>query len=754
MLVMWGLPLPSAKIGDAPAADAATRRPLWPARIIGPRALKRSPFQVGELTPGLARPPCALPAGRDKLLAALPAGLARPEVKRAGLVISELSRPPKLARLAPQMVPSRVDAGAALASARQCGRASSLPRASEDAKPAARPRVVPLDAPAAAPCLEPMVSTAVVSVAAREESDKLRLASWWAEATSPLGQEHCKELAGLQSSSDAHRGLIAIFATSAPRTLARYRGGWASWAEFAVASGVHSAAPPAGLLMDFLFCIAEGSRRSQASRVLSSVSSVVSALRFVGGKLGAAKLLEACDANCVRAVVSGKRSCRPPKEAVPLTLRAVILLELAMSTTEDLQTRLLLGALLFAIWGGLRFSDVQRCAPGEMQCCDGVLYAWVWRSKSSRSGFPVAVACGGFTGSAWTDVWLQALSSWQQSLPAGASPDFLVPARTGGSMAYSSMLAGLRLVAQKHLQLSPQDSRDLTLHSLKRTLAAFSAQSGFPEEWCRSHCRHAPRSGNTCTPKYRMDDTVGGLRLQLGMRLLAHGGWIPRTAVRRGGSPPVEQPAVAEFALPRPGEDLLSRVFPSYPSICLTYDVDGARASGSCAEPKRPPAPPPLPGNFPPPLPASAPAVRAGVALSDDGEISSDDEQATAPSHQPAPPPGPDCDVSSGSDAECSAEEEEEEAGASSIPEVIVADGDLRFLVNHKELTVHVATACDATAPGVLCLDGASFARRCRPSAALAAGTWEVLEDDPGSCYASCGHEACRSRLDALRLYL
>ena len=112
-----------------------------------------------------------------------------------------------------------------------------------------------------------------------------------------------------------------------------------------------------------------------------------------------------------------------------------------MVDAGNLEARLLLGALLFGIWGGLRYSDLQRCDPAEIQCLEGFVYAWIWKSKSNGCGFPVAVACCGFTGQDWTAAWLRALQDWRATLPAGASPDFLVPAMSGGAMAYSSMPA-------------------------------------------------------------------------------------------------------------------------------------------------------------------------------------------------------------------------------------------------------------------------------------------------------------------------
>ena len=96
----------------------------------------------------------------------------------------------------------------------------------------------------------------------------------------------------------------------------------------------------------------------------------------------------------------------------------------------------------------------------------------------------------------------------------------------------------------------------------------------------------------------------------------------------------------------------------------------------------------------------------------------------------------------SGSDASGSQDEAEPPtAGMES------GDVEVRFLANHRDLTLHVATC---TSHG-LELDGLHFARRCRPSAELVVGTWQVLESDPGSCYASCGHEACKTLLEACR---
>ncbi len=94
-----------------------------------------------------------------------------------------------------------------------------------------------------------------------------------------------------------------------------------------------------------------------------------------------------------------------------------------------------------------------------------------------------------------------------------------------------------------------------------------------------------------------------------------------------------------------------------------------------------------------------------------------------------------------------------EDAGAMSATEMDLVDEAVLFLINHQDLTVHAALPGGAAGSGSLVLDGVGFVRRCRPSATLAAATWQVSDVDPGSCYASCGHEACRRRLEAHRLY-
>ena len=570
-----------------------------------------------------------------------------------------------------------------------------------------------------------------VTVASKEAVALARLSNWWAMSTFDACKGHSDELAILASSSDAGRGLRQIFAISAPSTLARHRGGWGAWLEFASASLLSPAAPGAGCLLDFLFCVAEGNQGSQRRSRVKSVSSVLQALRFVGGKLGCQELLLACNANCVTALETGKRSCRPPKEAVPLALRCVVLLEKQLLAATDPWDCLSLGGLLFAIWSGLRFSDLQRCNPAELHLHEGVLYGWVWRSKTSRSGFPVATIACGFTNQNWAGKWLGCLQEWLKTLPAGSAPDFLVPGLSGGSMAYSSLVALMRCCASAAWEMDAEGARCLTLHSLKRTFGAFSAQAGHPEEWTRSHCKHAPKSGNATTPKYRMDDTIGGLRLQVSLATMVADGWVPRTAVLRGGAAPQAQASVKDLGVVAPPEELRKAVFP------LGLSLSGA---------PRPPPPPPLPGHCAPPLPASAPAGDA-----DEGEISSEYEADAAPSRQPAPPPGPDCDVSSDSDSvPCGSDNSGSEGEAEPLSAGMDAgDGEVRFLANHRDLTLHIAM-CSSHG---LELDGLHFARRCRPSAELARGAWQVLESDPGSCYASCGHEACKTLLEACRCW-
>ena len=107
------------------------------------------------------------------------------------------------------------------------------------------------------------------------------------------------------------------------------------------------------------------------------------------------------------------------------------------STLED---SWLLGGLLLMAWAGLRFSDMQRLDLASINCTDGFIAGWCWRTKSSKRGMPWACLICGISGDHWGKKWFATLDSMQKSSP---QQDFLLAVKKK-TMFYTMALAQFR----------------------------------------------------------------------------------------------------------------------------------------------------------------------------------------------------------------------------------------------------------------------------------------------------------------------
>ena len=105
---------------------------------------------------------------------------------------------------------------------------------------------------------------------------------------------------------------------------------------------------------------AAGARLDRGRGRVAAAKGVLSALRFAAHKLGLTGLADSLASPVLESwQASDKWSAVCPKEAYPLPLCVVAKLEIAFLECGN-EDAWLLGCMLLMIWGGLRWSDVQR----------------------------------------------------------------------------------------------------------------------------------------------------------------------------------------------------------------------------------------------------------------------------------------------------------------------------------------------------------------------------------------------------------
>ena len=89
---------------------------------------------------------------------------------------------------------------------------------------------------------------------------------------------------------------------------------------------------------------------------------------------------------------------RDRRESLPFSLYILTQFErrVLQSSTPDGEA-IIIGAFLFLLWSGFRWSDMQRTAPSTLQWSGNELRGLAWRTKTSSAGCPFGfVACGFF----------------------------------------------------------------------------------------------------------------------------------------------------------------------------------------------------------------------------------------------------------------------------------------------------------------------------------------------------------------------
>jgi hypothetical protein len=139
-----------------------------------------------------------------------------------------------------------------------------------------------------------------------------------------------------------------------------------------------------------------GSRQAKADKV----NGPLAAIRFVSRLLSLPALSDILSQPWVLAWTRQDTDHKQLlKEAVPVPVTIIAKFELALLGYKDVHLPdfdycLVVGFLLM-LWGGLRFSDLQRSLTKEFSSNDSIVRWLIYRTKSSASGMPAGVFCAG-----------------------------------------------------------------------------------------------------------------------------------------------------------------------------------------------------------------------------------------------------------------------------------------------------------------------------------------------------------------------
>ena len=288
-------------------------------------------------------------------------------------------------------------------------------------------------------------------------------------------------------------------------TLSKHMSGWLRWCEFAKAIQVPPRKPAPAAVLDFAQALSMGARVDRGCKRAARAQGVLQALKFAGSKLGLLELMEGVSCPAVAAwVSSGKWEQAPPREAVPLPLSVVAKLELALK--DSAEDAWLLGAILLMVWGGLRWSDVQRLQFSSLAVDDQSIRGWCWRTKSSKHGMPFGSQTCGVTPARWGQQYGVMLVECKNAMP---ERDFLL-SRQGMPLGYAMMLAQFRRCLALYGGVRPEHVGGFSLHSCKATTLSWALQLGLRLELRAAQGHHSLPSKSI--QKYGRDDIWPQLR--------------------------------------------------------------------------------------------------------------------------------------------------------------------------------------------------------------------------------------------------
>ena len=178
--------------------------------------------------------------------------------------------------------------------------------------------------------------------------------------------------------------------------------------------------------------------------------------------------------------------------------------------------KLAIGAFSASLWGGLRWSEIQRCAPSSLTIDGHLLRGIAWRSKVAKSGQPFGCWTFGATlrppDRGWAHHWLRALHGWCAEVRSRAGPAVvvycLVPVARDGNRCCVPMpyIQALRLFRWLLVQpwMDPLTAQGLSPSSyslhLKATLTSWAHQLHLSEALRADLAHHRLAGGKGVRP--------------------------------------------------------------------------------------------------------------------------------------------------------------------------------------------------------------------------------------------------------------
>ena len=374
--------------------------------------------------------------------------------------------------------------------------------------------------------------------------------------------------------------LVAPISSSSAGTIAKHLGFWDSWKEYAQDPTLSSvpAEQRALVLSEFLCELSAGGRRKDKKKTVSC-SSMISALVFISSKSGCDSLGDTLLNPLIVAFKTNPDLIWDRKECLPLPLAAVVAFEARICDAATPQWEVLvIGGFLVCLWGGVRWSEVQRCSPSSLVIDGHAIRGVAWRTKVAKSGQPFGFWSLGASGRppnmGWAHRWILSLNSWIQTVRSSSDPnlviDYLTPAVKNGDcicrpMPYISALRRFRnfLSAPWMSAFIGHDvvPSSYSLH-LKATITSWAVQCQLSEGLRADLAHHRLSGGRGSVRLYSRDDVFGALEGQIRIITRMAEGWRPMTPQARGGQSPLAEPHVD---LEDPAVDWEAPVFPPMP---------------------------------------------------------------------------------------------------------------------------------------------------------------------------------------------
>lgn len=403
---------------------------------------------------------------------------------------------------------------------------------------------------------------------------------------------------GTQGTGNSEDHRVRAISKFSPATLQGYFAVWERWSSFAQFHNVSEFCPPSVLIADFLLSTAH---HSVSGNALQSVK----ALNFMARRLELPAFLQSLHQSWIKAY---QNPTHPTvrREAGPLTLSLVVWLELVILEGRfTVALRIIIGAMLLAIWGSLRWADLQWLAVDSLDFGHGILRCLAHRTKTTRRGMPIGIDALGFLGTGpnhcWVQNWLQLVQQAVVDTKA-ANPtfvvDFIIPTLTGSAdrpvfhspLSRSQGIKVLRTLwgtqlAEHGITLSSSQLTLLGVHSLKVTFLSWSRQLDAPEDLRRNQGHHRLDGARGSVALYARDDVWPCIKLQRLVQSHIRAGFRPLQPVCRGACQPVGDIPVELPPLPEVDCTMADVPMVASPDKVISEPISSASESSSDMEP-------------------------------------------------------------------------------------------------------------------------------------------------------------------------